>query len=319
MALLPKPQEQDPTLVAMDKAIVDHYDPGRRLYLGMSSIGRPCSRELWYNFRWIKVVIFDAASLKRFKDGFVQEDITAARLNAIPEAHLECFNPETGEQLEFSDFNGHFKGHTDGIIGGILQAPKTPHLWENKAVNDAKFNKLNKLKIDLGEKSALREWDYTYYVQVVMYMEYGGYTRAYTTVSTPGGREYTSVRTNADIVTVQKMKARAKDIIFRDNPPSQIGDETNFQCKFCDYLDICHQKRQPDANCRTCLHSTPEETGGWSCAKHLYKDMDFELQEAGCPDHLYLPSLIDAEQIDASVEENWVLYRLPDGSEWRNG
>ena len=40
-------------------------------------------------------------------------------------------------------------------------------------------------------------------------------------------------------------------------------------------------------------------------------------QEAGCAAHLYIPDLVPGEQIDAG--EDWVSYRLPDGTEWRDG
>ena len=40
-------------------------------------------------------------------------------------------------------------------------------------------------------------------------------------------------------------------------------------------------------------------------------------QEAGCAAHLYIPDLVPGEQVDAG--EDWVSYRLPDGSAWRDG
>ena len=39
--------------------------------------------------------------------------------------------------------------------------------------------------------------------------------------------------------------------------------------------------------------------------------------QAGCAAHLYLPDFVAAEQIDAG--EDWVSYRLPDGTGWRDG
>jgi hypothetical protein len=45
--------------------------------------------------------------------------------------------------------------------------------------------------------------------------------------------------------------------------------------------------------------------------------LDRREQEAGCAAHLYLPDFVAAEQIDAG--EDWVSYRLPDGTEWRDG
>jgi hypothetical protein len=40
-------------------------------------------------------------------------------------------------------------------------------------------------------------------------------------------------------------------------------------------------------------------------------------QEAGCAAHLYIPDLVPGEQVDAG--EDWVGYRLADGTTWRDG
>ena len=40
-------------------------------------------------------------------------------------------------------------------------------------------------------------------------------------------------------------------------------------------------------------------------------------QDAGCAAHLYIPDLVPGEQVDAG--EDWVGYRLADGTAWRDG
>ena len=67
-------------------------------------------------------------------------------------------------------------------------------------------------------------------------------------------------------------------------------------------------------NCRTCLHSTPVE-GGWHCARHD-RMRDYGQQLNGCRDHLFIPDLVDGEVIDAT--ENFVVYRMKDGTDWVN-
>ena len=42
-----------------------------------------------------------------------------------------------------------------------------------------------------------------------------------------------------------------------------------------------------------------------------------EEQRRGCPQHLFIPDLVPGTPIDAG--EDWVEYRLPDGSIWVNG
>ena len=55
----------------------------------------------------------------------------------------------------------------------------------------------------------------------------------------------------------------------------------------------------------------------WIPAKRICARMSRRDQEAGCAAHLYIPDLVRGEQLDAG--EDWVSYRLPDGSEWRDG
>lgn len=67
-------------------------------------------------------------------------------------------------------------------------------------------------------------------------------------------------------------------------------------------------------NCRTCLHSTPVE-GGWRCAR-LDQPIGSQAQRAACPKHLFIPDFVPGEVIDAG--EDFVAYRLGDGSTWIN-
>ena len=58
------------------------------------------------------------------------------------------------------------------------------------------------------------------------------------------------------------------------------------------------------------------EGGAWHCGRHGVALTRCD-QDAGCAAHLYVPDLVPGEQVDAG--EDWVSYRLRDGSEWRDG
>lgn len=315
MARLPAPA--DPTLEAVDQALIAL---GRRRpprpHLGMSEVGKECNRALWYGFRWSTASDHDAQTLKRFEDGHRSEDLQAERLRLVDGIMLLTHDPETGRQFSFSDHGGHFGGSIDGAILGLIQAPKTWHCWEAKAVGDKAIDELEKIKATYGEKAALKQWRQTYYAQAVLYMHYMGVDRHYLTVSSPGGRRTVSVRTEADETEAQKLIARAKRIIDAQHPPERISEKPDWwQCRMCDHWNVCHGGELPQANCRTCLHATPVE-GGWHCARWDCS-LSVEEQRQGCPAHLYIPSLVPGEQEDAG--EDWVSYRLPDGSTWTDG
>lgn len=301
-----------PTLAAADKALADGQERRHRAYLGMSAIGGACERALWYNFRWAAKPAFDAATLKRFADGHASEAVAVARLKATPGLEVHDLD-DSGEQFGFKDIGGHFSGHMDGVVLGLIQAPKTWHVLEIKA--SEKWTDLDKAKKKVGEKSALAEWNATYYAQAVLYMDYAGLDRHYLVCVSPGARRWTAVRTDADPVFAQILRDKAERIIFADEAPKRIGGPDSFACRFCDFAETCHAGKQADRACRTCLHVTPTREGEWRCEKfgHSLSKTD---QEAGCAEHRYLPDLVPGEQIDA---DNYsVSYRMADGTLWED-
>lgn len=308
------PQILDPTLARYNEVIAASNAPRFRPYLGMSAIGAECERQLWYSFRWALKPSFDAATLKRFEDGHRTEDLIVARLAAIPELTVHAVDPETNYQFGFKDIDGHFRGHMDGVCLGLLQAPKSWHVLEIKC--SAKHTDLDKAKTKFGEKMALAQWNATYYAQAVLYMDYAEIDRHYLVCVSPGGREETSVRTNADPDHAKALRNKAYGIIYAQHPPARLSEKPDFyQCRWCDFSAVCHEGRLPESNCRTCLHSTPAKDGNWHCARWnrimRTKDQD------GCPVHLYIPSLVAGEQVDAG--DDWVEYRMPDGKIWVDG
>lgn len=304
------PQTVDPTLEAADRALAEGQTRKRRSHLGMSQIGGPCDRAIWYSFRWAAQPDFDADTLKRFEDGHASETVAVRRLKAVPGIELHEVD-ERGEQFRFDDFGGHFSGSCDGAVLGLVQAPKTWHILEIKA--SAKHDELDKAKKKVGEKGALAAWNATYYAQAALYMHYAGLDRHYLVCVSPGARKWTSVRTDADPVHAEFLRARAERIIFTDTAPGRIGDATYFQCRFCDFAPICHEAAPAQRNCRTCLAVEVCRDGEFRCSKfgHVLSKDD---QERGCDQHRYLPSLVPFEQVDA--HEWGVIYRRPDGSEW---
>ncbi len=306
------PEISDPTLNAADKALEAGQERRRRAYLGMSAIGNPCERALWYGFRWAAQTAFDAATLKRFADGHASETVAVNRLRAVPGIELHDTD-EAGEQFGFKDIGGHFSGHMDGVALGLIHAPKAWHVLEIKA--SEKWQDLDKASKKVGEKGALAEWNATYYAQAVLYMEYAGIDRHYLVCVSPGVRRWTAVRTNADPAFAAVLKAKAARIIFSDHAPNRIAGPDNFACKWCDWHGVCHEGAVATRNCRTCLHSEPLRTGNaaWRCTEFGH-ELSRADQEAGCPSHRFLPDLVPGEQVDAAP--HGVTYRMADGTSW---
>lgn len=309
------PDITDPTLDAADKALEAAQDKSRRPYLGASAIGDPCERKLWYSFRWTARPSFNALTLKRFEDGHRAEDIQADRLRMVDGIELITHGKD-GRQMGFTSVHGHFKGHYDGIISGLLQAPKCTSIWEHKATDEKKQAKLAKLKSEKGEKAALKEWDEIYYGQAQIYMKAEGLTRHYLTCSSPGCRTTVSCRTDYCQEDADALEAKAERIIATDKPPIGISKDPAFYlCKWCDFSAICYGDAIPEMNCRTCVFSKPIEGGQWYCA-----DQDIELnpshQELGCNRHLYIPALLPGDQTGASEESHAIQYQMGNVEYW---
>lgn len=242
MAPLPPIRQECPTLQAADRALEERarQEP-KRDYLGMSAIGHACERKLWYDMNDPLFENFKAETLKRFEDGHRSEALMALRLRMAPGVQLWTVDPETGDQFGCSDFDGRFRGHMDGVILGLHQAPKTPHVWEAKAVSEKKFKEFQKLKDQHGEKATLEKWDYVYWCQAQAYMGYFDLTRHYITVSTPGVREWDSARTEFDAAAFAKIKDKARRVLEARVPLAKLSNNPSwYQCKFCVYHARCH-------------------------------------------------------------------------------
>lgn len=229
---------QDPTLEAMQKAMEARAakEP-RRTYLGASGIGHECSRKLWYGLNGTPRKPIPYNNLAAIEDGHRTEELVAERLRLVDGIKLYTHR-EDGSQYGF-DW-GFLKGHYDGVIVGLLQAPATPHIWENKTVNDKKFTAFKKAVNDYGEKQALQQWDGAYYAQAVIYMHAEELTRHYLTVTSPGGREIASCRTEANPKMAEALIAKAKRIHAAKEPPERIGGKDYYICKWCEFYEVCY-------------------------------------------------------------------------------
>ncbi len=307
----------DPTLESADSAIEERENAQRpRGYVGCYSIG-DCARKVAYRHGLIESEPFKASTLYNFADGHRTEDLVIERLRMAADVTVIDRDPDTGRQIAVEDHDGHFLGHLDGEIFGLHQAPKTPHVLEIKCVSDKRFAEVEKLKAKVGEKNTLREWSETYYAQHQCYMLYRGRTRGYLVVASAGGRRWTSCRTEFNREAAELYVERARQIIFeRDRLPDRISENANwYQCRWCEFSEVCHEGKPPTRNCRTCAYVEPVAHGGWRCQRHD-TDLDFDKQITGCADQRYRPALVAGEVVAVDDDANTITYRAADGREW---
>ncbi len=297
------------TLAAIEDAVQRQADDGLRPHLGASLIGRPCRRALWYAFRWARRVHHSGRLLRLFARGQREEEALADLLRVIG-ATVYTTDPATGEQFTFGD--GHFGGSMDGACVGIPDAPKTWHVLEFKTHNLKSFNQL--------EKEGVRRAKPEHYAQMQCYMHWSGMTRAlYMAVCKDDDRLHLE-RIDYDRSEAEVLMQKAEAIIFTDTPPVRLSEDPAwYQCKWCDYHALCHDKALPLPTCRSCAHGQPVKGGGWHCVRHD-RPLSIDAQKRGCPDHVYDPWLFEriAKPLDADPERNVVIYEI-DGKRIENG
>lgn len=224
------PQRQDPTLQAIRFSL---HGGEKRDYLGASYVGHDCARRVWYTHNTPQN--FDSDTLLRFADGHRSEAAMAEMLRRVHGVELWT---EDGQGNQFGFEDGNFKGHIDGVIRGLLHAPRTTAIWEHKSTEA--LSDFRKHKEKHGTKGALSQWNYTYYVQAQIYMHYFDLKRHYLTVASPGLRDFDSAWTEYDKAVALKYIDRAHKLLAQDTePPRAYNSQTDWRCRMCPFSREC--------------------------------------------------------------------------------
>ena len=282
-----------------------------RCYLGWSQIGRPCKRALWYTFRLATHHAFEGRMLRLFDTGHREEERVLQELRGIG-CEVWDRDPQTGKQFGCESLGGHLRGHLDAVVKGLPEAPKTAHLVDVKTCNDKKFAEL--------VRDGMQKVYPSYYAQAQGYMGQFGLTRAMYIFVNKNTDQIHTERFEFDEPAYKALLERAREIVYSAEPPERLSEDPAwFECKFCEHRAICHGTQAPRVNCRTCLHSTPTESGAWRCERKE-KTLSFQDQQAGCAEHRYIPAVLHwADAVDADAQKNTVSYRLKTGAEFVNG
>lgn len=297
------------TLAKID-AWYDRQKETPRGYLGASQLGRECSREIWYSFRWADRPQFEPRMLRLFARGDREEMVF---VDLLLKAGCMFFHidPATRDQYVVPLPNKHMGGHCDGVGKGLPDLPP-----EEKFVGEFKTH--NRKSFDYLVKHGVESAKPEHYVQMQLYMHGLGPRYAfYGAVCKDDDRLHMEVIEYDEKFTVSQL-IRGGLIAYAQEPPRRISNKpTWYKCKWCDFYSTCHQFKVPHVNCRTCAHSTPMPDGEWLCEKHGHL-LTKEEQRAGCSDHMYLPGILKGTEV-LDVTNDYVELRIPDGTVIRQG
>jgi ribosomal protein S27E len=242
--------------------------------------------------------MYEGRILRLFETGNREEDRV---LKELVKLRLTVYtrHPQTGSQIHYDLFGGHFGFNLDAIAQGFEEAPKTWHVVEVKTSNSKNFNNM--------KHNGVCKTKWQHYCQMQMYMGGAKLTRAYYICVCKDTDEIYGERVYFDKEVFERLVGKAERVIFNPSPCYRITDKPeDFRCKWCDHFTICHYKQLPEINCRTCAHSSPKEEGGWEC---IHKEnISSSDQRHPCDRHVFLPQLVPLEQLDADAVAGTISY-----------
>ncbi|MGE0602199.1 MAG: oxidoreductase [Xanthobacteraceae bacterium] len=308
------------TLGAIYKAYEANHEHFDSIGLAIGSMGEECERRLWLGFRWAhEPESLDGKKIRLFDTGNREE---TRLLDDLIRAGITVTQGEDGKQIKVRALGGHLRGKLDGEATGVPEAPKAEHVVECKTANDKTFKAISvgvTSRKDGSVSKGVKEQKPSHYAQVQIYMHLRGKKRCLYLLVSKNTDEIYVERIEYDPAYAMKLMAKAERVITANRAPSKISDDpAKYPCIMCPAASVCHGQAFGRNNCRTCIHSSPIMDGeaAWRCER-FGKELSVEDQKKGCPAHLYLPELVPGEQIDAG--DDWVAYKMPDGSMWRDG
>lgn len=256
----------------IEQKIIDDLDgPGEtrepREYLGYSGLGSNCARKVWYSFRWVHFRHTSGRMQRLFSRGDQEEVVLKKEFDRLG---IEIID----DQYEVIGFEEHVKGHIDGKI---IETPwfDEPVLCEFKTYNDKRFNTLCKLGVEKA--------DFVYYAQAQSYMGHMKLNKTLFIATNKNNdqRHVEIIEFNQDIFDM--LEEKSEGLVTTDFPPDKIGSgqSTWFECRFCDYKEVCHHNGEVNKNCRTCKYGTILICGDWKCGVGG-RLLNKEDQLAGC-------------------------------------
>lgn len=253
---------------------------GFRSHLGASIIGKDCARECWYVFHWAKRSWFKSRILRLFDRGN-REEPAIIKLCREAGIHVEDVDPVTGKQFRITDHNGHFGGSLDAKIFDAPDYPGIQVLGEFKTHNDKSLKGLR--------KHGLEKQKPAYWAQVHIYMHYEGLPACIHFNVNKNDDDMEILTIELDTSVAERYIDKARKIIDAQFPPPRISESPGwFQCRWCDFKDICHHASKKDMNCRTCVSAIPIENAEWKCVKFGVV-IDEGTQRLGCQEHVEIP------------------------------
>ncbi len=201
----------------------ERIEDDARNYIGASSIGADCLRQIWYQFKGFMSEGVPAKTRRTWAIGKHLEGLVIEWLLAAG-VHLGIMNV-TYKAHEMPYFQGHFDG--------ILLLKEGNAILEIKTAKNASFK--------LFVKKGVNKWNPQYYAQIQSYMGMSGIFNTYILVLNKDNSELSDELVLFDQVYYEKLRDKARMIYEATIEPPRINESPLwFQCKLCKFNKVCH-------------------------------------------------------------------------------
>jgi len=185
-------------------------------------------------------------------------------------------------------WGGHFGGSMDGVAVGVPGGGNQWHVLEFKTWREE--TKSSQVGFRKLQKLGVKEAKFQHYCQMQIYMGMTGLLRALYLAECKNTSELYWERIKFDETVFAGLLDKAEAIIFGRAVPVKLSDDPEyFECKWCDFRQICHSASPPQKNCRTCTEVKANRDGTWSCTIMAHSDMNGHLTDArqrlGCDEY----------------------------------
>ncbi len=209
----------------IEKAVLRNVSVEDRRYIGASSIGKECSRAIWYGISSIKGDDLPSKCSITFEIGRRLEGLLA---DYVALAGYQIERPSESNNWLFVHDNeiSLFQGHMDGVINGNA-------VLEFKTANNSSFSKFR--------QHGLKAWSASYYAQLQAYMGMSSFNSGVLLALNKDTSELHHEWVTFDEIFYSELKMKALAIASVGEPPERINKSPLFYiCNRCNFKTICH-------------------------------------------------------------------------------
>ncbi|MGP8337842.1 MAG: hypothetical protein ACT6FC_06380 [Methanosarcinaceae archaeon] len=206
----------------------DNNQPRTRL--GLSEIGHPCLRYLWYKHHGISGIQPQGRILRLFQLGNILETQITADLRSAGHTITD-----DQKEINLELYGTTLYGHIDGFISGLKESSRT-HLLEIKTASEKSFNALKKC-------NSYEIWQPKYKMQIHAYMLGLKLKRCLAVVYNKNTSELYTERIRFDREWTLNKLPDIYSAIGQDHPPERKCPAINWwESRFCAMRDECWEQ-----------------------------------------------------------------------------